>query len=323
MAKVLCLGEILVDQIASPSSEKISKYYGGAPANVACGLAKLGTTSAFIGCIGTDQIGIELLEVLNNNGVDTSGVQIHPSAPTRQVYVQLDQNGDRHFKGFAAQTDNRLDDQKTVFADALLNAADLPVRLFEDAEFLVLGTLGLASAVTAKAVHRALDLAEDNFIKVIVDVNWRPIFWSNPDQAPKLINDLILRADFVKFSAEEAEWLYQTSNPRAIAQEFDHLEGVIVTNGDQSCRYYLGEYTGQVSAFKVEVVDATGAGDSFLAGFLHQICQINLDLLADPPISSEIIRYASAVGAITTMGMGAIAAQPNGLQVQNFLKERI
>lgn len=317
MAKVLCLGEILIDQIASQgNAQNWVAHYGGAPANVACGLAKLGTSAAFIGCIGNDPLGIELLEVLQSNGVDTSAVQIHPNAPTRQIYVTHNELGDRHFQGFSGDT-------HTIFADSLLNADNLPIKLFEESDFLVMGTLGLASEITAQAMQRALALAEDNFMKVIIDVNWRPIFWSNLDQAPKLINELLLRADFVKFSAEEAEWLYQTSSPRAIAQELDHLEGVIVTNGEQPCRYYLGEYSGQQPAFEVEVADTTGAGDGFLAGFIHQICQINLDQLTNPQISAEIIKYASAVGAITAMGIGAIAAQPNNIQVQNFLKERI
>jgi fructokinase len=75
MPKVLCLGEILIDQIATNSADNAQDwiaYYGGAPANVACGLAKLGTSSAFIGCIGKDPAGLELLELLNRNGVDTN-----------------------------------------------------------------------------------------------------------------------------------------------------------------------------------------------------------------------------------------------------------
>ncbi len=342
--KVICLGEILIDRITAQISNQISNqegdrseisevttpYHGGAPANVACGLAKLGTPSAFIGCIGRDPSGVELLQMLKNNGVDTSGVQIHLTAPTRQVCVTHSEDGDRHFTGFvgtgfvgtgfveAGFADSEVN---TAFADTLLLAAELPVKLFEDAEFLVLGTLGLASEVTARAINRALDLAEENFVKIIVDVNWRSIFWSNGDLAPKLINDLLLRADFVKFSAEEAEWLYETSSPRAIAQELDHLEGVIVTNGGQSCRYYLGEYSGTQPAFKVKVVDTTGAGDGFLAGFIHQLCQ-SLDNFSDPQVRSDIISYASAVGAITVMGMGAIAPQPDDLQVQNFLTKQ-
>lgn len=319
LPKVICLGETLIDRITTSDSsgrEVTIPYHGGAPANVACGLVKLGTPSAFIGCIGKDAAGIELLKMLNDNGVDTSGVQIHPTAPTRQVCVTHDRDGDRRFTGFMGDGD------QNTFADTLLLASELPVKLFEDAEFLVLGTLGLASEVTARAISRALDLAEENFVKIVIDVNWRSIFWSNADRAPKLINDLLLRADFVKFSAEEAEWLYETSSPRAIAQELDHLEGVIMTDGGRPCRYYLGEYLGTHPAFKVEVVDTTGAGDGFLAGFLHQLCQISLDRLSDPQVSNDIISYASAVGAIAVMGMGAIAPQPHNLQVHDFLKTK-
>jgi len=123
MAKVLCLGEILIDQIAGVSGVQVA-YSGGAPANVACGLAKLGTSSAFIGCIGKDQVGIELLEALKTNGVDISGVQIHANAPTRQVYVSLDPEGDRHFDRFSG-------DATTIFADSLLQIVCVKIELIQ------------------------------------------------------------------------------------------------------------------------------------------------------------------------------------------------
>ena len=304
MAKVICLGEILIDQIAGQPES------GGAPANVACGLVKLGTSAALISAVGGDRYGQELMDLLRRHQVDITGMQIHPAAVTREVFVEIDPQGDRHFVGFNG-------DGQTNFADRLIEPRPIPEALFTDADFLVMGTLGLASPVTANAMNQALDLAEDNFIKVVIDINWRPIFWSDPLAAPPVIKELLLRADYVKFSAAEAQWLFQTSSPRAIAQELDHLEGVIITDGDQLCRYYLGEYSGQFPAYNVPVTDTTGAGDAFLAGFVHQLCHSQT---SDP---REMIAYASAVGALTTMAVGAIAAQPNQEQVQNFLSQRI
>ncbi len=321
MPQVICLGEILIDQIAKEIGANYQEvkywqsYPGGAPANVACALAKLGTTVGFIGCIGQD--GMELANVLQTAGVDTTGLQIHPTAPTRQVYVTRSMEGDRNFVKFSGVKFSG--DSDPVFADALLSASLIPVELFEDAEFLVLGTLGLAAESTAQAIAQAVEYANDHFVQIVVDVNWRPIFWADPEQAPPKILDLLSHADFLKLSAEEAQWLFKTSSPKAIAQELDHLEGVIVTNGDQECRYYLGERQGKLPAFKISAIDTTGAGDAFLAGFLHQLGQHTLDDLADPAIVHEIMTYACAVGAITTLGMGAIAPQPTDLQVQEFL----
>ena len=91
--QIICLGEILFDCLADPMGKELSEvtswteYPGGAPANVACALSKLGDASAFIGCVGQDKAGGQLISVLEENGVDVAGVQRATSAPTRKVYV--------------------------------------------------------------------------------------------------------------------------------------------------------------------------------------------------------------------------------------------
>ncbi len=326
MSQVLCLGEVLVDQIATEvgaSYDQVKSwtaYPGGAPANVACGLAKLGTSSGFIGCVGHDEVGINLVKLLQDTGVDTTGVQVHPTAPTRQVYVTRLANGDRTFAKFSSPGVSGVEGGiEPVFADTLLDADKLPESLFAEANFLVLGTLCLADPIAARAVQRALQLAENYYVRVVVDINWRPMFWHDEAIAPHQIRNLLEHTDFLKVSAEEAEWLFQTTNPYAIAQQHSHLEGVIVTNGEFGCHYYLGEHQGEYPAFKVQAQDTTGAGDSFLAGFTHQLCQYPLSQLNDPDLVARIVAYASAVGAITTTGLGAIAPQPTDAQVKAFL----
>lgn len=104
--RVLCLGEILFDCLADQlglTLEEVKSwtpYPGGAPANVACALVKLGTPAGFIGAVGEDEPGNELVKLLEEIGVDTTGVQRHSTAPTRQVYVVRDLAGDRNFAGF-------------------------------------------------------------------------------------------------------------------------------------------------------------------------------------------------------------------------------
>ena len=86
--RVICLGEILYDLLADQPGQPLEKveswtaYPGGAPANVACALVKLGTPSAFVGCVGQDEPGNALSELLQEVGVDTTGIQHHPTAPT-------------------------------------------------------------------------------------------------------------------------------------------------------------------------------------------------------------------------------------------------
>jgi fructokinase len=316
--RVLCLGEILFDCLADKPGASLEEveswtaYPGGAPANVACAVAKLGTEAAFIGAVGGDELGNSLVQVLQKVGVDTAGVQRHPSAPTRQVYVLRNEAGDRSFAGFG-----KLDTAE--FADTRLQAAQIPQVLFENAEFLVLGTLELAYPESREAIARAIELAERYDVKIIVDINWRPVFWPNPDEAKAHILKLLKKVDFVKLSDEEAEWLFATTDAGAITYRLDSVEGVLVTAGDKGCGYCLSQNEGKIPAFVVDVEDTTGAGDGFVAGFVRQLCKQRIKNLADPEIAQKIVTYASAVGAMTVMKPGAITAQPTAPEVEAFL----
>ncbi|MEA5594626.1 carbohydrate kinase [Rivularia sp. UHCC 0363] len=318
--RVLCLGEILYDMLADQLGRSLSEveswtaYPGGAPANVACALVKLGTPSAFIGAVGEDEAGNNLQALLQEIGVDTAGVQRHPEAPTRQVLVVRKQNGDRVFAGFK-------DYDTTEFADTRLKAAQLPEKLFATADFLVVGTLELAYPDSGAAVNRALELASQYDVKILLDVNWRDVFWTNPDAAPDQIRELIKKVDFLKLAKEEAELLFNTHDAGAITYRLNSVEGVLVTDGDKGCAYCLGENEDKLPAFSVPVVDTTGAGDSFVAGFVHQLLNYGVQNLTDPEVVKKIIAYASAAGALTTLKPGAIASQPTALEVENFLNK--
>lgn len=320
-SSVLCLGEVLFDCLADQLGRKLEEveswtpYPGGAPANVACSLVKLGTTAGFIGAVGKDKPGNELVELLTEVGVDTSGVQYHASAPTRQVYVVRSTAGDRHFAGFG-------DRDTAQFADTHLKASEMPSSLFEAADFLVLGTLELAYPDSGQAVYRALELAGQYDVKIIVDVNWRPVFWKNPDIAPEIIKRILKQVDFLKLSKEEAEWLFNTTDPGAITYRNDGIEGVLVTDGENGCAYCLSENEGKIPAFTIPVVDTTGAGDSFLAGFIHQLAKHGIQSLGNEETAKQIVTYASAVGALTTTQAGAIASQPTAEQVETFLNSQ-
>ncbi len=316
--QVLCLGEVLWDWLADQAGKPLeaveswTAYPGGAPANVACGLVKLGTPAAFIGCVGQDWDGQSLLQLLTHVGVNVTGVQCSDTAPTRAVYVVRSHLGDRHFAGFRGSN-------TAEFADAYLQAAAIPEALFLKAKFLVLGTLELAYTDSRAAIYRALALARVHQVKIVMDVNWRPMFWPDPNAAPARITSLLPTVNILKLTDEEAIWLFNTAEPGAIAQQHPNLEAVLITAGERGCRYWLGGHQGQLAAFEVDVEDTTGAGDGFLAGFLHQLLQRGMETSTAAEAVQEMIRYASAVGALTTMRAGAIAAQPTAAEVQAFL----
>nr|WP_199302889.1 carbohydrate kinase [Oscillatoria sp. FACHB-1406] len=314
------MGEMLFDRIADQPGlpleevESWTNYPGGAPANVACALAKLGTAAGFIGCIGRDEWGESLVRLLEEIGVDAVGVQRHPTAPTRIVYVLRDDAGECSFAGFDLY-------ETTEFADAYLSASQLPLAWIQAADFLVLGALELAYPQTRAAIARALEVAEASNTAIFIDVNRRDRFWPNQCQSFQLTQQLVERANFLKCTDEEAMWLFNTTDAGIIAKCLDRVRGVLVTGGDRGCSYWFRGGEGELPGFNVTIEDATGAGDGFSAGILHQLCQRGLDCLDNPKILREIVRYASAVGAMTVMKPGAIDAQPSAVEVTQFLAD--
>ncbi len=312
VSPVVCLGEILVDSFWLGDRQKKMSLPGGAPANVACGLAKLGTSAEFIGSVGVDAWGQALGQLLSDLRVGSRGLQRHPTAPTREVYVLTDDMGERSFAGFSLP-------DPAGFADAHLICDRIDPYLFKGSKYLVLGTLGLAYPETRESMLQAVNWIQEQNGRVVLDVNWRPMFWENPAQAMGLVMDLLKYVSFLKLSDTEAQWLLDTTDPVEIAAQRPYLEGVMVTAGAAGCRYYLGGYSGHVPGFDVDVEDTTGAGDAFVAGFLHQLCTLGRTCLLDADCVHDVVRYASAVAALTTTRAGAIAGQPTPREVDAFL----
>jgi fructokinase len=328
---VICLGEALIDLLANQAGVTLAQvtdwtpYPGGAPTNVACGLVKLGTPTTLISCLGQDDVGTEFTQLLTEIGVDLTGLQYHPTAPTRQIYVTRSIDGDRSFAGFI---DNLATDR---FADTYLTADRIPESLFTQAKFLAIGTISLATPISYAATYKALELARKNRVLVLVDVNWRDKFWDDIDRARSVILKVLTQADLVKMAKEEAEWLFDLPASQSLSeidlhviqQQLPNAQGIFLTDGSEGCKYLLNNLTGFVPAFKVPAIDTTGAGDSFVSALIHQLSQQDITTIQDNEEIDNIVKYASAAGAITTLKAGAIDAQPNNVEVVKFLIDSI
>ncbi len=324
MGHAICLGEILIDCFAEQPGRSRSEIKswtplpGGASANVACALAKLGNPVEFIGAVGQDHWGRALVKLLGDMKVGHQGVQYRLKAPTREVYVVKDADGDRTFAGFS-------ESDPTVFADAHLFSSAIEPGLFANARFLVLGTLLLAYPDSRESVEQAMTLAANSGAPILVDINWRPMFWPKPIEAPGRIYDLLQRTHFLKVSDDEARWLFGTESALAIAHQLPHLRGVLVTAGERGCQYCFATWTGakrisgRINGFAVDVEETTGAGDAFTAGFVHQLLHKGLSCLHDERAAHEVVSFASAMGALTTTRPGAIAALPTPSEIEVFL----
>lgn len=315
---IICLGEYLVDRLFEvgqkiPNAQDTgTDYPGGAPANVATAIAKLGTPTRMVSCLGQDEMGDWLIQVLQEQGV-AGQIQRYADAPTRIVLVERDQTGDRTFIGFSHP-------DPSAFADAHLSSDWIDAVDFTGVDYLVMGTLGLAYATTARAMEQARNQAQRAGTKIVVDLNWRPVFWPDEAIAPHTIRAFLQRADLLKLSLEEAQWLLDTDSAAEIVQQFPQCGAVLLTDGGNGSTCATQQHSLSLPAFAVDSLDTTGAGDAFLAGFLHQLGQRGWDSLQSAAAIAEILRYASAVGALTTLNPGAIAAQPTPQAVDAFLR---
>jgi fructokinase len=329
--QVICLGEALVDRLgplggdpATAPAEQCDDRLGGAPANVACALARLGTSTALAGRLGSDAIGEAFRQLLLSRGVDLSALQSDPTRPSRIVLVRRDAGGDRSFGGFAG-------DRGEGFADQALDAAALEVALpplLREARWLQVGTIPLATQASAAALTAAMQLAAHAHVAVALDVNWRPTFWdpaAAPDSGPTaeavaVMRPLLEQAALIKLAAEEAGWLFGSTDPAAIRAALPQQPAVVVTDGGAQVAWCFGASSDVMPVYPVAVADSTGAGDAFLAGLLHQLC-------VQPQVldgnSAEAVRFASACGALVCSGAGAIDPQPTQEEVEAFLAGRL
>ena len=163
----------------------------------------------------------------------------------------------------------------------------------------------------------------------MLDVNWRPTFWGlAADAEPtaeiqQQMQPLLQQADLLKLAAEEAEGLFSSRDPQAVAAALPQRPAVVVTDGGKGVSWSMGAASGALPAYRVPVVDTTGAGDAFLAGLLHRLVK-EPTLLAgsDPDRVKQALQFASACGALVCQGAGAIDPQPAEAAVLAFIEQQ-
>ncbi|OVA11015.1 Carbohydrate kinase PfkB [Macleaya cordata] len=313
---IVSFGEMLIDFVPNVAGVSLAestgflKAPGGAPANVACAITKLGGSSAFIGKFGDDEFGHMLVNILKKNGVNSEGVCFDQDARTALAFVTLKKNGEREFMFY-----------RNPSADMLLKESELNIGLIKQAKIFHYGSISLISEPCRSAHMAAMKAAKEAGVLLSYDPNVRLPLWPSPEAAREGIKSIWTEADFIKVSDDEVAFLTQgdpEDEKNVMSLWYEGLKFLIVTDGEKGCRYFTKSFKGSVKGFSVKTVDTTGAGDAFVGSLLCSIAKDN-SLFHDEKKLKEALTFANACGAICTTQKGAIPALPDTAAAQQLI----
>lgn len=316
MPKIVVLGEALIDLFTEHATRlkdtaALRPSPGGAPANVAVALGRLGASVGFVGKVGADAFGELLQTTLAEHKVDTRHFTSDNRAPTMLAVV----------------TTLGPDEQQFVLyngANELLDIADLPASYIENADVFVYGSVTLATR-SRDAALKAAELARCAGKQVIFDVNFRPVLWSDIKEAKAQIQVALKTASVIKVNEVELEFLTGTKD---MVQGSQHLLGqgtefCCISLGSRGAYFASRRASGHVPAFKVEVKNTVGSGDAFVAGLASKLSELEQPVRTLSGLElGNIVRFANACGAIVATQEGAMSADLSMAAIHQLIQEQ-
>lgn len=317
MGRVVTLGEVVADVYMDPSSTDVELPFtarpGGAPANVAVGVARLGAEAAFVGRLGDDLFGRFIRRAIDNEGADTSAVSWEqPPTRTTLAFVTISDDGDRSFTFYRSDP----------AADELLAPEDITPDILEGASFANFGTIPLITDPVRSATMRFAELANEHRVPVAFDVNLREDLWPGLDEFRTVIEPVLDLSQVVKLSDDELQPVLGVDDPdEACDALLDRgVALALISLGADGAIYATRDFRGRVEAVELdEVVDATGAGDAFLAATLAHLAGHEHWSTAD--VVRTAVHRGAAAGALACSRFGAMTALPDRKTLDAFVSE--
>ncbi len=312
------IGEALIDFIPNgaglplKSVEGFIKKAGGAPANVCAAVARQGVDAAFIGKVGKDAFGDFLIETMKAAGIDTRHVFQTGAANTSLAFVSLKKDGERDFSFY-----------RNPGADMLLEADEISPDWFGRGDFLHFGTVDLIDAPVKQAHIKAIDCVKQKQGTIIFDPNLRLALWDDKQALKETVWAFMPKADILKISDDEIDFIFDTEDVDKAAKKAFAL-GVSVflyTMGRDGSRIITRGMDVTKAGFRINAVDATGAGDAFIGAFAAGLIRGELDIAKMTPTDAEsLLTRANACGAIVAGRVGAIESMPTEKETEDFIR---
>ena len=321
VSPVLVGGEALYDLISTNpgaglgGTKTFEKRAGGSPFNIAVGVRRLDTPTAFVGKIGDDQFGDALVQFLKKEQIDVDLIVREPGTKTTLAFVAVDAAGKVDFRFYRDKA-----------ADISLHTGEL--KVFDPRKFSLYhcGGIVLAEEPTASAYSSIVDRFMELGVPVSLDPTIRRSLIADEETYLNRIRRLAEKVNVLKLSDEELSYLTGVSDLSRAVRELRVSAGalVILTLGSKGAEIYRdSERLVSVPGFSVKVVETTGCGDSFMAATLSKLAGKTRKEIAglSPAQLEPIARFANAAAAIVATRYGAAEANPTREEVEAFLAQ--
>ena len=308
MFKAIASGELLIDFNTVATDEMgyptLEGHPGGATINCLATLRKFGAEAAFIGKAGNDAFGKMLQHTISHFGIDTVNVLLSDEAFTTLAFVTLDETGDREFS-FARKPG----------ADLLLRFDEVDLSVFEGADVFHFGTVSMTEEPSRSTTKQLVEYARSKGILIGYDPNLRRNLWANLDDAHEQMLWGLSKADIVKISDEEIEFLFGLSPEEGAKKILDTypVQLVYATCGAKGSYYFTRNVCGFMPAMTgLNVIDTCGAGDIFGGSAMFRFLQHGKPAseLAKEDLD-DITRFATVSAGLSTQKHGGISSIPD------------
>lgn len=318
MYDVAALGELLIDftpkGISTQGNGVFEANPGGAPCNVLSMLSNMGKKTAFIGKVGKDMFGHRLKEVVQAQGIDTTGLCMSETEKTTLAFVHIDETGDRDFSFY-----------RNPGADMMLTVNDLPKDILRNTKIFHFGTLSMTHEGVRAATKAAVQEAKQHGAWISFDPNIRPPLWKSITDARQQMQYGCSQCDILKIEDEELRLLTGKETIEEgiqVVQDCYAIKVIFVTMGAKgSIVIAKGMHVYQDAFLQPQTIDTTGAGDTFYGMCLAYLLDHPYETLTKENLQ-EMLILSSAAASIITTRMGALKVMPKREEIQTFLQQK-
>ncbi len=316
MFDVIALGELLVDFTGSGASPQGNPVYeanpGGAPCNVLAMLKKLGRSCAFVGKVGDDLFGRMLRDAAEAAGICMDHLVFDRETRTTLAFVKTFGNGDRDFSFY-----------RNPGADMMLREEELPLDEIAQSRVFHFGTLSMTHEGARRATVKAVEHARAGGAVISFDPNLRPPLWDSLDEARRQMEYGLSRCGVLKIADNELEFMTGEKDfdkgAAILRGKFPNIRLFNVTAGAQgSYSYYEDKRVFVPACRRGEVIETTGAGDTFCACVLDFVLARGLDGLTREDLST-MLRFANTAAYLVTTRKGALRSMPDAGEVRRLM----